>query len=234
MDQNERKKVLKPRVSVVLPARLAQETIADSCRSVLSQDFEDIELIVVVNGPIDKTPEIVLSLGDGRIKLTESDEGIVPALNRGLALARGEIIARQDADDVWLPGKMSRQVAAFDSGLGNVIGTQMKVVQKGNQDSVTEYPLAHEEILGWFGQVKNPIGHPSVAYKRSVIDRVGGYWDFFPFAEDFDLWMRMLPYARFANLDAVGVQYNFTPNPRYSHDVPRYLIKHYASLYRAQ
>lgn len=225
---------MKPRVSVIIPARKSQDSIAEACRSVLDQDFKDLELIVVVNGDQDRTPEIVLSIGDPRIRLAESDEGIVPALNRGLSLARGEIIARQDADDVWMPGKLSRQVEAFDSGNGSVIGTQMKVVQSGKEESITNYPESHEEILEWFGKVKNPIGHPSVAYKRSVIDRVGGYWDFFPLAEDFDLWMRMLPYARFANLDFVGVQYNFTPNPRYNHDVPRYLIRHYAALYRAQ
>lgn len=224
---------LKPRVSVVIPSRLSQETILESCNSVLSQDFKDIEVIVVINGPLDKTPDLVLSLEDPRIRIEESEEGIVPALNRGLSLARGEIIARQDADDVWLPGKLSNQVSAFDSGLGNVIGTQMKIVQSGHPDSVTSYPKNHEEIIEWFSRFNNPIGHPSVAYKRSILDRVGGYWDFFPLAEDFDLWMRMLPFANFANIDFVGVQYNFRPNPKYSHEVPKILISHYANLYNS-
>lgn len=225
---------MRPKVSVIIPARNAESTITESIESVLSQDFTDIEVIVVVNGTSDRTPERVLEINDSRIILAESDAGIVPALNRGIHLSRGDIIARQDADDIWLPDKLLRQITAFESGLGDVIGTQMKVVQSEKQDTVTEYPTTHEGILEWFGMVKNPIGHPSVAFKRSAIEKVGGYWDFFPFAEDFDLWMRMMPYVKFANLDMTGVQYNFVPNPRYSHEVPKYLIRHYASLYRAQ
>lgn len=225
---------MKPRVSVIIPVRNAAATIQSSIKSVLDQDFKDIEVIVVVNGTTDRTVDKVLEINDDRIKLFESEAGIVPALNRGIHMSSGEIIARQDADDIWMSGKLSNQIRAFDEGLGDVIGTQMRVVQAEKPDTITEYPKTHAGILEWFGQIKNPIGHPSVAMKRSALDKVGGYWDFFPFAEDFDLWMRMLPYVRFANLEMIGVQYNFVPNPRYSHEVPKFLIRHYASLYRAE
>jgi glycosyltransferase involved in cell wall biosynthesis len=220
-----------PKVSVILPARNAEKTVYDACKSVLTQDFEDLELIVIVNGSSDKTEEVVKSINDKRIIITNSAPGIVPALNTGLRIAKGEIIARQDADDLWYEGKLSRQVSAFDENYADVVGTQMKIVQKNFSDTTTSYPLKHQEILQWFGQFKNPIGHPSVAFRRNIIDRVAGYWDYFPLAEDFDLWMRMLPFVRFANLDFVGVQYNFTPNQNYSHETPAMLIRHYAALY---
>lgn len=220
-----------PKVSVILPARNAEKTIHDACKSVLAQDFEDLELIVIVNGSNDKTDDVVKSLDDKRVIITTSEPGIVPALNTGLRLAKGEIIARQDADDLWYEGKLSRQVSAFDENYADVIGTQMKIVQNNVPNITTSYPKNHQEILQWFGQFKNPIGHPSVSFRRNIINRVGGYWDYFPLAEDFDLWMKMLPFARFANLDFVGVQYNFTPNQNYSHETPAMLIRHYAALY---
>lgn len=220
-----------PRVSVILPARNAEKTIHDACSSVLTQDFEDLELIVIVNGSNDKTEEVVKSLDDKRVIITASDPGIVPALNTGLRLAKGEIIARQDADDLWYKGKLSQQVSAFDENYADVIGTQMKIVQNNVPDSTTLYPKNHQEILQWFGQFKNPIGHPSVAFRRNIINRIGGYWDYFPLAEDFDLWMRMLPFVKFGNLDFIGVQYNFTLNQNYSHETPVMLIRHYAALY---
>jgi len=220
-----------PKVSVILPARNAEKTIHDACKSVLTQDFEDLELIVIVNGSNDKTEEVVKSFDDKRVIITTSEPGIVPALNTGLRLAKGEIIARQDADDLWYKGKLSQQVSAFDENYADVIGTQMKIVQNNVPDSTTLYPKNHQEILQWFGQLKNPIGHPSVAFRRNIINRIGGYWDYFPLAEDFDLWMRMLPFVKFGNLDFVGVQYNFTPNQNYSHETPAMLIRHYAALY---
>ena len=222
---------LTPKVSVILPARNAEKTIHDACASVLTQDFEDLELIVIVNGSNDKTSDVVKNIDDKRLILTSSEPGIVPALNTGLRLAKGEIIARQDADDLWLEGKLSRQISAFDENYADVIGTQMKIVQQNVPNSVTSYPTKHQDILQWFGQFKNPIGHPSVAFRRNIINRVAGYWDYFPLAEDFDLWMRMLPFVRFGNLDFVGVQYNFTPNQNYSHETPAMLIRHYAALY---
>ncbi len=221
-----------PKVSIIIPARCAQDTIEKSCRSVLDQDYKDFELIVVVNGPKDKTPDIVLSLKDPRISLIESDEGIVPALNKGIQRSKCDIISRQDADDIWEPNKLSKQMAAFDSNLADVIGTQMKIVKDGTIESVTNYPINHDEIIKWFERFRNPIGHPTVAYKRSVLDKVGGYWDFFPFAEDLDLWMRMLPYARFANLDFAGIRYNSKTNLKYNHEIPKILIRHYAMLYK--
>jgi glycosyltransferase involved in cell wall biosynthesis len=220
-----------PKVSVILPARNAESTIASSIQSVLEQDFRDIELLVVVNGCTDDTAVVASSINDKRLKILSSEPGIVNALNTGIYESRGNYIARQDADDTWLPGKLSRQVSMLENENVDVVGTQMNVISSGGIN-VTNYPLQNLSIKSSILIGNNPIGHPSVVYKKSVVKRVGGYWDLFPLAEDLDMWARLIPFATFANIDIPLVNYSHVPNPKYNPSVPKILGLHYTQLYR--
>lgn len=221
---------MRPLVSVVIPARNSAETLGKAVDSVLQQDYREIEVTIVVNGSVDSTLEVARSLSDERVKVIESQAGIVPALNAGLKASRGKYIARQDADDEWLPGKLTRQVGILESNELDVCGTQM-VVKERDAQTLTDYPLAHEDCCHWLFQGCNPIGHPSVVFRSSLVEKVGGYWEFFPFAEDLDLWMRLLPHAKFGNLKEALVTYNHTHNESYDPRVPNAVAHHYSRLY---
>lgn len=218
-------------VSIILPARNAEATIENSIKSVLIQNYEDFELLIVVNDSKDKTLEIANSYDDKRIRVLESSAGIVPALNVGLQNSKGKYIARQDADDVWYQDKLKLQVERLDVGDVDILGTQMCIKENGKNDAYTSYPELHNDCVLWLINGKNPIGHPTVMMKKTIFDKVGGYWEFFPFAEDLDLWTRSIPHFKFSNLNFIGIQYNFVPNPKYNPNVTKILSNYYSSLY---
>src|SRR5437899_1262740 len=109
-------------ISILMPARDAAGTLAEALASIESQTCEDWELIVVDDGSRDDTPAILgaWAARDGRLRVLREGEslGIVAALNRALAEARGEIIARMDADDVALPERLARQRERLAAGDG--------------------------------------------------------------------------------------------------------------------
>jgi len=220
-------------VSVVIPARNSAGTLRRSVDSVLSQDYRELEVIIAVNGSTDDTLEVAMSFDDKRIRVIESPKGIVPALNSCLRVSRGEYIARQDADDEWLPGKLTKQIEFLALNDVDVLGTQM-IVKEREKQSLTSYPLLHEDCCEWLSKGHNPIGHPSVVFRSSLLEKVGGYWEFFPFAEDLDLWMRLLPHAKFGNLGEALNIYNHTHNENYDARVPKVVAHHYSRLYNIE
>jgi glycosyltransferase involved in cell wall biosynthesis len=104
--------VRQPTVTVVIPAFNAERTIAHTLRSVLGQTFGDLEILVVDDGSLDGTVQAAASIADGRIRvLTQTNGGAASARNAGITAARGEFVAFLDADDLWLPHKLERQVS---------------------------------------------------------------------------------------------------------------------------
>ncbi|MHB8240371.1 MAG: glycosyltransferase family 2 protein, partial [Solirubrobacteraceae bacterium] len=108
-----------PRVSVIMAAYNAEPFIVEAVESVFAQTFADWELIVSDDGSTDATPEIARALAERdpdrvRVIRAERNQGKPFALNRALAVRRGELIAWLDGDDVMLPDKLARQVAALD------------------------------------------------------------------------------------------------------------------------
>jgi glycosyltransferase involved in cell wall biosynthesis len=218
-------------VSVIIPARNSEQTLARAVNSVIEQDYDNTEIIIAVNDSTDDTLKIAKSFQDSRVRVIETKPGIVTALNSCLKLSQGKYVARQDADDEWLPGKLSRQIKALEDSDVDVLGTQM-IVRESNGEHTTSYPLDHVGCLTWLLQGKNPIGHPSVIFRSSILEKVGGYWELFPFAEDLDLWMRMLPHAKFSNLQESLNIYNHVPNTNYNPAVVHAVRNFYSTIYK--
>lgn len=182
----------RPGISVVMPVYNGQETIEAAIRSLLGQDHDDFELVVVDDGSEDETVAIVTGFGDPRIRLFrhERNEGIVQALNVGVGVARGELIARLDADDLSSPQRLGRQTSMFKSypALG-LLGTAYgpSTSREDGAGSADIGPAAMRLLLH-FG---NRLAHSSVMFRRQLFDTLGGYraeaWP----AEDYDFWIRM-------------------------------------------
>ncbi len=113
---------MNPSVSVILPTYNRAHSLPGAMRSVLDQSFQDLELIVVDDASTDNIAEIVSEFGDPRIRYCrlEQNEGAAAARNAGLAKACGRYIAFQDSDDIWLPGKLAKQVQLLESQSPNV------------------------------------------------------------------------------------------------------------------
>jgi glycosyltransferase involved in cell wall biosynthesis len=103
-------------VSVIIPSYNSDPFIAEALYSVLEQDYPVFEVIIIDDGSTDRTRDVVASVKDGRIRYIRSDktEGNYFARNKGLSLAKGEYIAFLDADDIWVDGKLRKQMEAFE------------------------------------------------------------------------------------------------------------------------
>ncbi len=190
-----------PRVSVLLPAYNAAATVGRAIASIGAQTYPDWELIVIDDGSTDRTRAVAsqLAAADDRVRvLVRPHEGLVAALNAGLAQARGEFIARMDADDDSHRDRLAEQVALLDRS--PEIGLASCLVEfGGDRDANAGYALHVDwinslvtpEDIALNRFVESPLAHPTVMFRRALIERHGGYRPG-DFPEDYELWLRWL------------------------------------------
>ena len=219
-------------ISVIIPVKNAEKTIKESINSVINQNISDIEIICVINNCTDNSLQEIESIKDDRIKILNSSPGIVAALNKGLKFATGELIARQDADDIWAPQKLIKQLNFLKSHPDiDILGTQIKIINQNNEPiGSSNYPLECNEIINYMDQGINPIAHSSVIFKSKILEKCAGYWDIFLMTEDFDFWFRCSMWFRFANLEEELVFYKKWDNPKWDPRVPQVCTQWYKYL----
>jgi hypothetical protein len=203
-----------PRVTVLLPVHNGQRWLGEAVGSVLGQTFGDLELLVVDDGSTDATPEILAGVDDPRLRVVRNPEnlGLVGALNRGLGEARGELVARMDADDVCRPDRLARQVAYLDAHPEvGIVGSRMRQVDADGHPVTPIYgdvPTSPGRIR-WLLWWHNVVNHPTVVIRRRLLEEVGGWAaDAWP-ADDYDLWLRAADRAGVANLADVLLDYRW-------------------------
>jgi glycosyltransferase involved in cell wall biosynthesis len=186
-------------ISVVLPVRNAAVTIARAVGSVQRQTLGDWELVVVDDGSADDTGGWLraAAAGDPRIRLVAGPvRGIVAALNTGLIAARGSLIARMDADDECHPERLAEQVSWLDAHPG--FGLVSCLAGYGGDRAANAGYALHVDWINSLVRpediemnrfVESPFAHPSVMFRRELIERHGGYRDG-DFPEDYELWLR--------------------------------------------
>ena len=185
------------RVSIVMPAYNAAPFLRQAVDSILSQTFTDFEFIVVDDGSTDSTLAILDGYSDPRIRVIKSEHnlGLPGALNLGLSAARGEYIARMDADDVSLPERLMKQVSWLDENPEtSVLGTfSIRIDPQGRYHEFIPVPTGDKEISRRLLSDANPIIHGSVMMRSVVVQKVGGYRDIFPMQRTmisgYELWM---------------------------------------------
>jgi glycosyltransferase involved in cell wall biosynthesis len=182
-----------PRVSVVMAAYDAERFIAQAVESILQQTLRSWELIVVDDGSTDGTRAILAAYADPRVRVysNESNLGQTASLNRGIGLARGEFIARMDADDVSEPERLERQVAFLDRNPDIALaGSQYTQIDElGRTVPGARLPLQDAE-LRWAMLFYCPFVHAAVMFRRSpVVETVGVYDEALSYSMDFDLWV---------------------------------------------
>jgi glycosyltransferase involved in cell wall biosynthesis len=205
-----------PCVSVVMAVRNGSTYLTEAVNSILLQTLRDFELVIVDDGSSDRTPEIIAAFAsrDGRVRVvTEPPHGLVPALNRGCALARAPYIARMDADDIAAPSRLSAQLESLrDVSKIGVLGTAARVIDSsGSPVGTLAFPLTDSEIRALL-EVQNAFVHPSVMFRREVFADVGGYRSVALDAEDYDLWLRMAEVTQLANLEEILLDYRVHPD----------------------
>ncbi|MBW2640438.1 MAG: glycosyltransferase family 2 protein [Deltaproteobacteria bacterium] len=171
------KKQKKPRVSVIIPTYNRGWIIKEAIDSVLAQDFKDFELIVVDDGSIDNTLEILNSIQCDIKVLRQSNHGVSAARNRGIAAASGPFIAFLDSDDLWLPQKLAHQVDFFNSNPDAYICQTEEIWVRNN---VRVNPKKRHK-KPW-GMIFEPSLALCLVSPSAVMIRA---------CEDYDLWLRI-------------------------------------------
>ncbi len=195
-----------PRVSVLMPVYNAQAYLAEAIDCILSQSFEDWELICVDDGSSDTSLAILHDYANrhGRIRvISRPNTGIVGALNDGLDAARGEYIARMDADDWCAEVRFARQVDYLDQhadcvALGSWIQrTDPYGSPAGSQEPPTEHDAIDRGLLDGDASV---MVHASLMMRVDALREVGGWCEGTDWVEDLDLFLRLAEHGRLANL----------------------------------
>jgi len=205
-----------PLVSVVLPVRNGAADLPKAMDTILAQTFTDFELIVVNDGSTDGTAAVLDAIRDPRVRLVHQEStGLARALNRGISLARGRYIARQDHDDWAKPTRLEKQVAFMEANPDCALVGTCAEIWVGNQptERVHDFP-AEDAALRFELLFNNPFVHSSVMMRKSALDAVGGY-STDPARqppEDYELWSRLARRYKVANLPERLTIYREVPN----------------------
>lgn len=231
-----------PHISVVMPVYNAEETLKEAVESILKQNYADWELIAVDDGSVDGSLCLLYGYAalDARIHVLERNhEGIVPALRHGCAAARGDLLARMDADDISLPSRLSSQARLFEELSGPLL-CGARFMTRGNPagpgrkryDDWINGLTNHEEIVRELF-VECPLPHPTFMMPRSFYEDLGGYRDM-GWPEDYDLVMRAwLAGARFCKPETPLLYWRehdrrlSMTDSRYSEEAFRRLKRHF-------
>jgi glycosyltransferase involved in cell wall biosynthesis len=202
---------------VVLPVYNAGAYLAQAIESILAQTYREFEFIILDDGSTDDSLAIIerFAARDRRIRyVSRPNAGLVATLNEGLSMARGEYVARMDADDVCQPWRFARQLELLDRDASLALcGSAVNVIDGQGRpagfDRVENEDATIKLSLLW----ECPLNHPSVMYRRSAVVAVGGYRSIGiardSYAEDYDLWIRLAGQGRYANLPEPLLNYRW-------------------------
>jgi len=182
---------MNPKISVVMSVYNGEKHLRGSIESILNQTFTDFEFIIVNDGSTDASLEIIKSYDDARIRTINNEKniGLTKSLNKATKKARGEYIARQDADDISLPNRLELQLEFLEKHPDvALLGTGIYVIdEKGDKiEKRIMHPNPKKSLLKG-----NRFIHGSVMLRRSVIDELGAYNETLKYSQDYELWLRM-------------------------------------------
>ena len=198
-----------PRVTVLMPVYNAAPFIREAIDSILNQSFRPFEFLIIDDGSTDESPAIVSSYADPRIRFIRNEKnlGITPTLNKGIALASCELIARMDADDISHPQRLQKQFGymkrnpecALLSTWARVISGDKRFIRMERYRSNFYYYNLTFECWMY---------HPTIMFRKSAAQEVGMYS--MPYAEDYDLFWKMSTRFQIGNLAEALLDYRIS------------------------
>jgi GT2 family glycosyltransferase len=200
-----------PSVSVVVTVHDGEQFITKTVESVLTQSFEDLELVVVDDGSADATPEILAGYAadDRRVRIHRQPRaGVCAARNRGIEVCRAPLIAFLDGDDVATRDRLGAQLRFLDeNGDVALVGGQYELIDAQGRTFAKAQPPRGDAEIREVLRSGNPFLHSAVTVRKRVVQETGGYRRQFVAAQDLDLWLRVAERTRLANLPQTVVSY---------------------------
>lgn len=192
-----------PKVTVLMSVYNSERYLREAINSILNQTFKNFEFLIVNDGSTDETLGILQSYNDSRIKIHNNKKniGLVKSLNKGLKMAKGEYIARQDADDISVSERLEKELTFLIAHPDYAtVGSFIKVIdENGKESSTIEKPITDLDIKN-FLKKSNCIAHGSSMIRKSCLFDVGLYDESMSNSEDYELWLRISEKYKLANI----------------------------------
>ncbi|MCT4655723.1 MAG: glycosyltransferase [Cohaesibacter sp.] len=191
-----------PKISVLMSVYDAQDDLHRSMDSILNQTFRDFEFIIINDGSKDGSAKILedYAARDDRIRLVhQANTGLTIALNRGIELARGDYIARQDSDDISYPERFEKQIAvmAQEPDVGLIGGNCDDLYEDG---LTGQWGYSSDEELKTIPFFKTAFAHSTIMMRSQLCRDLGRYDESFKTSQDFEFWMRFAKAGRITML----------------------------------
>tara|TARA_B100000780_G_C21124025_1_gene455651 strand:- start:185 stop:1174 length:990 start_codon:yes stop_codon:yes gene_type:complete len=213
---NPYNKIIKPKISIILPVYNGAIHIIDTINSILNQTMTEFELIIINDASKDNSKEIILSFIDSRIIYIENQKnlGQIASLNKGIQLSKTDLIARIDQDDVFLKEKLKIQYEYIKNNKDiSVVGTWAAIIDKDNKiQRYMSSPIHHNRMVNTLLN-SNPLFHPSVLIRKNIIFEMGMYSPQYKYTEDYNLWCGLvLSGHKIANIPEYLLHYRVHDN----------------------
>ncbi|MBV6449737.1 MAG: hypothetical protein MHPDNHAH_00450 [Anaerolineales bacterium] len=187
-------------ISIITPSFNQARYLEQTIQSVLGQDFPHIEYIVVDGASTDGSVEMIKKYADKLAWwVSEKDSGQAEAINKGLARAKGEIVAWLNSDDYYLPSAVSAAMKVFEENpdVALVYGNMLAVDERGNAfNTLTYKQLSLQDLLCF--QI---IGQPAVFFRREALEKAGMLDPTFHFLLDHHLWIRIAQHGKILHVN---------------------------------
>ena len=235
-------------ISVVIPLYNKEKSITATLQSVCEQTYTDIELIVVNDGSTDQSATIASKYPDTRIcVLNKENGGVCSARNRGIREAKGEFVALLDGDDIWDKDYLAEQVKMIcdfpESAMWGINFAEMnsgKLVRRLETALPEGYRGYVDNYFQMPGRISDLFCSSSVVIRREVFEKVGMFDERIKYAEDSDMWFRIIATHRVAFYDRYMVYYRFEAENRalnreikLKYFLPYYVDKYQEPLYKS-
>ena len=194
-----------PVVSVLMPVFNGERYLSEAILGILDQTFSDFELIIIDDGSTDQTPTIIqqYTLQDKRIRgyKNADNQGIARSLNTGISKCNGMYIARFDSDDLCHPDRLREQTTFLNQNPDvGILGSRYKTIDETGKTLYVSTQPQSDPAIRWEMLYHNPFSHSSVMIRKEIVQNCGGYGDSVLYAEDYDLWSRVLKVTKGAIL----------------------------------
>jgi len=205
-----------PTVSVVMPVLNGEKYLAKAIQSILDQSYGDFEFIIIDDGSTDQTEKIIKSFDDPRIIYINNGNnlGLSKSFNIGIDKAKGEYIARMDADDISQPNRFERQIKFLEKRPHvDIVGSSLKFIDEyGRERGTFRRQLDHTDIK-FSSLFSTPMMHPTIIGRTQVF-KSHHYNEGLTNSEDYELWSRLLFQTKthFANINEPLLLYRTYPN----------------------
>lgn len=199
----------KPKVTVLMSVYNGEKYLHEAINSILNQTFKDFKFLIINDGSTDSSKNIILSCNDPRIRLLDNEKnmGLTRSLNKGLKVAKGEYIARMDADDISTPDRLEKQVTYMDTHREKALlgGGTMVINSEGNTITCWHYPT-EPGLLRWSLLFGNQFIHSTVMLRSTLLRAHKLTYDCtLVYAQDYDLWQKISQFSSVVNLADVVI-----------------------------